>query len=97
MDDQKSILENLETLMASAFVLPEGTSSFEYLRKLSFDGLPKRYETVTSEIRDRMDYELETIQKTGTTPVFLKGFQLTKVERLTFHPLIIRIRRYLIT
>jgi len=82
MDDQKSILEILETLMASAFVLPEGTSSFEYLRKLSFDGLSKRYETVTSEIRDRMDYELETIQKTGTTPVFLMLWDIAKFARI---------------
>jgi DNA polymerase-3 subunit alpha len=42
-----------------------------YLRHLTYVGAAKRYEEITEEIRDRLDFELATIEKTGYPGYFL--------------------------
>lgn len=42
-----------------------------YLRHLTYVGANKRYEEITDEIRDRIDFELATIEKTGYPGYFL--------------------------
>jgi DNA polymerase-3 subunit alpha len=42
-----------------------------YLRHLTYEGAKKRYEEITDEIRDRIDFELETIARTGYPGYFL--------------------------
>ncbi|MEN9442183.1 MAG: hypothetical protein RLZ33_2260, partial [Bacteroidota bacterium] len=42
-----------------------------YLRHLTYVGAAKRYEEITDEIRDRLDFELATIEKTGYPGYFL--------------------------
>ncbi|MEM9895394.1 MAG: DNA polymerase III subunit alpha [Bacteroidota bacterium] len=42
-----------------------------YLRHLSYEGANKRYETISEEIRERLDFELETIANTGYPGYFL--------------------------
>ena len=54
------------------FEIPEGyTSKDEYLRYLTYEGAKKRWETLTSEHTDRIDFELETIAKMGFPGYFL--------------------------
>lgn len=54
------------------FPLPDGeTSSFKYLRKLVEENVGKRYDPVTQEVRERIDYELGVIEKTGYADYFL--------------------------
>lgn len=43
----------------------------EYLRKLTYEGLLKRYGSVSKELEERADYELEIIEKMGFTDYFL--------------------------
>ena len=43
----------------------------KYLRHLVEEGAKRRYETITKEIRERMDFELETIERTGYPGYFL--------------------------
>lgn len=43
----------------------------EYLRYLTYEGAKKKYAELTSEITDRLDFELETIRKTGYPGYFL--------------------------
>lgn len=43
----------------------------KYLRHLTYEGAKRRYEEVTDEIRDRLDFELQTIEKTGYPGYFL--------------------------
>ncbi|MEJ7560555.1 MAG: DNA polymerase III subunit alpha [Pedobacter sp.] len=43
----------------------------KYLRYLTFEGAKKRYGELTSEITDRLDFELQTIEKTGYPGYFL--------------------------
>ncbi|WP_224483998.1 DNA polymerase III subunit alpha [Robertkochia aurantiaca] len=42
-----------------------------YLRHLTYEGAKKRYETLTDEIRERLDFELSVIENTGYPGYFL--------------------------
>ena len=42
-----------------------------YLRHLTYEGAKKRYAEITEEIKERLDFELETIAKTGYPGYFL--------------------------
>lgn len=53
------------------YELPEGYTSFEYLKELCFKGLEKRYPDHGSELEERMDYELNTIRTMGFVDYFL--------------------------
>jgi len=55
------------------FALPEGyATSEDYLKKLTYDGLVKRYKDRTEpEIKERIEYELDVITKTGFASYFL--------------------------
>ena len=48
-----------------------GFDSFSYLKKLAQEGLRKRYSQISPQIRDRFNYELEVIRKTGFADYFL--------------------------
>ncbi len=41
---------------------PDGLSSEEYLRKLTWDGLKNRYGEITQEVRERAEYELSVVE-----------------------------------
>ncbi|NCF42722.1 MAG: DNA polymerase III subunit alpha [Bacteroidetes bacterium] len=51
----------------------EGTNHGEnaYLRHLSYEGAKKRYGALSDEIKERLDFELQTIEKTGYPGYFL--------------------------
>ncbi len=54
------------------FHLPEGeTDSFSYLQKLCYEGLERRYGAATAELRQQLDYELDTIRSMGFVDYFL--------------------------
>ena len=54
------------------FPLPEGYDSLDaYLRKLSFDGMKTRYDTITPELTARLEYELGVISQMGYPSYFL--------------------------
>jgi DNA polymerase-3 subunit alpha len=53
------------------FPLPAGETPSSYLKQLANENLKHRYDTITPEIRDRLQYELETIEKSGFTAYFL--------------------------
>lgn len=42
-----------------------------YLRHLTYEGAARRYPVITDEIRDRLDFELATIERTGYPGYFL--------------------------
>lgn len=49
----------------------EGMTTFEFLKKLCYDGLKAKYKTITDEIQKRADYELEIINEQGFVEYFL--------------------------
>ena len=50
--------------------VPENYTPYEYLKKLCNDGL-KKYDIVTDEIKQRLDFELEVISQMGYVAYFL--------------------------
>ena len=53
------------------FDVPEGYTSTSYLRKLCDEGISRRYEDVSEELRDRLEFELDTIENMGYVDYFL--------------------------
>lgn len=53
------------------FPLPAGTTAEQYLRQLAEEGIPRRYEQETADVRERLEYELSVIEKTGFASYFL--------------------------
>ncbi len=54
------------------FPLPEGFENEDtYLQHITFEGAARRYAEITDEIRERIDFELETIQRMGFPGYFL--------------------------
>ncbi len=59
-------------VLLPAFEIPVGfESQDDYLRHLTYEGAKKRYGEITREIKERIDFELETIKKTGYPGYFL--------------------------
>ena len=61
--------------------VPEGYTSWEYLNKLCWEGLSKRYQPVTEELKNRMEYELDTIKTMGYVDYFLIVWDFIKFAR----------------
>ncbi|MDD6190819.1 MAG: DNA polymerase III subunit alpha [Firmicutes bacterium] len=53
------------------FHAPDGLKNDEYLRKLCFDGLKERYPDTWEDHRERLEYELSTIESMGYVEYFL--------------------------
>ncbi len=59
-------------VLLPAFDIPDPFSTEnDYLRHLTYEGAKKRYGEITDEIRERLDYELSIIEKTGYPGYFL--------------------------
>ncbi|NVJ86983.1 MAG: DNA polymerase III subunit alpha [Algoriphagus sp.] len=52
-----------------------------YLRHLTYEGAKKRYSEITLEIQERLDFELETIERTGYPGYFLIVQDFTRAAR----------------
>ncbi|TNE54249.1 MAG: DNA polymerase III subunit alpha [Bacteroidetes bacterium] len=52
-----------------------------YLRHLTYEGAKERYDEITDEIRERIDFELETIERTGYPGYFLIVQDFCKAAR----------------
>ena len=61
--------------------VPEGYTSWEYLQKLCREGLEERYQPVTEELNERLDYELNTIKTMGYVDYFLIVWDFIKYAR----------------
>jgi DNA polymerase-3 subunit alpha len=64
------------------FEIPKGfKSEDDYLKHITYEGAKKRYVELTAEIKDRIDFELETIKKTGYPGYFLIVADFTSKAR----------------
>ena len=63
------------------FGVPEGYTSWEYLNELCFRGLEERYQPVTEELKERLNYELSTIRNMGYVDYFLIVWDFIKYAR----------------
>ena len=61
----------LGKILLPSFPVPEGRDAFEFLVELCEKGLQKRYDQVTSELQERLRFELKTIKEMGFADYFL--------------------------
>ncbi len=62
---------DLSQIHLPRYDVPEGRDSFDYLVELCEKGLQRRYGKVTTELTERLQYELKTIKEMGFTDYFL--------------------------
>nr|WP_317377209.1 DNA polymerase III subunit alpha [uncultured Faecalimonas sp.] len=61
--------------------VPDGLTSWEYLNKLCFEGLERRYPDPGEELKERLSYELDTIKNMGYVDYFLIVWDFIKYAR----------------
>ena len=61
--------------------VPDGYTSWEYLQKLCYEGLEKRYGEPSQELKERLSYELETIHQMGYVDYFLIVWDFIKYAK----------------
>jgi len=74
----KEIVDKIEEyelkrdVVLPSFPIPDGfADEFSYLEHLSWEGANKRWKEITPEIKERMDFELDTIKHMGFPGYFL--------------------------
>lgn len=61
--------------------VPDGMTSWEYLNKLCWEGLEKRYGAPSRELKERLRYELDTIRSMGYVDYFLIVWDFIKYAK----------------
>ena len=63
------------------FPVPAPYTAYEYLKKLCNEGLKRRYDVITDDIRERLDYELEILNNMGFVDYFLIVWDFIKYAK----------------
>lgn len=71
-----------DTSLIPLYKPDDGSTSPEYLTRLTWEGLPKRYPEITETIRQRAEYELGIIIKMGFADYFLIVWDYINWSRL---------------
>ena len=79
--DMCNVTFDFHQMHLPGFDVPKEYSPGEYLRKLCHWGLERRYELVTDEIRDRLEYEINTIEAMGYIDYFLIVWDFIKFAK----------------
>ena len=75
-----------DTSLIPLYKPDDGSTSPEYLTKLTWDGLSGRYDNITDEIKKRVEYELGIIIKMGFADYFLIVWDYINWSRLNGIP-----------
>lgn len=62
---------DFNTLHLPEFEVPKGYTNESYFEKLCYEGLQKRYDKITDEINNRLEYEMKVIKDMGYVDYFL--------------------------
>ena len=62
--------------------VPEGYTAWEYLNKLCFEGLYRKYENPEGELTERLNYELNVIRNMGYVDYFLIVWDFINYARM---------------
>ena len=71
-----------DTSLIPLYKADDGSSSPDYLTRLTWEGLPKRYAEITDTIKERAEYELSIIIKMGFADYFLIVWDYINWSRL---------------
>ena len=70
--DKVEVYELKRDVLLPAFPVPKKfQDQDDYLRHLTYEGAKKRYGEISDSLKERLDFELETIRKTGYPGYFL--------------------------
>ena len=69
--EQCNVEFDFNTIHLPKYDVPEGYTPDTYLRELCFNGLKERYENPSDEIIERLNYELDVIERMGYVEYFL--------------------------
>ena len=69
------------SIVLPKFPLPDGFDEMQYLTHITWEGAAKRYPVITEEIRERIQFELDTIEKMGFPGYFLIVQDFINVSR----------------
>lgn len=72
---------DFDTVHLPKYDVPEGYTSSEYLRHLCWQGVEKKYPEITDEVKERLEYELDTIEKMGYVDYFLIVWDFIKFAK----------------
>ncbi|MFN5189372.1 MAG: DNA polymerase III subunit alpha, partial [Chitinophagia bacterium] len=87
--DKVEVLNLKKDILLPAFPIPKSfqihkdanMNQWEYLKHITWEGAHKRYDTITVEIQERIDFELFTIQTMGFAGYFLIVSDFIKAGR----------------
>ena len=66
---------------APVYVPPDEKTDNDYLREQVYEGAGEKYDPLTDEVRERIDYELQVISSKGFSSYFLICWDLVKYAR----------------
>jgi DNA polymerase-3 subunit alpha len=88
LDNTNLIIDSIETpklkrdILLPNYIIPkEFDSQITYLRTLTYNGALKRYGEITESLRERLDYELGTIERSSYQGYFLIVQDFTSAAR----------------
>ncbi len=80
--DKVEVFELNKAPIMPEFVIPDQfADADEYLKDITYKGAEFRYGEITEEIKDRIDFELETIKRMGFPDYFLIVWDFLKAAR----------------
>ncbi|MFY9296127.1 MAG: DNA polymerase III subunit alpha [Caldicoprobacterales bacterium] len=79
--EQCNITFDFGTIHLPKYEVPEGYTPSQYLRHLCRQGVEKKYSEITDEVKERLEYELDTIEKMGYVDYFLIVWDFIKFAR----------------
>ena len=72
---------DFDSIHLPQYDVPEGYTPSEYLRHLCSEGVRSKYNPVTDEVQERLEYELNTIEQMGYVDYFLIVWDFIKFAR----------------
>ncbi|HZJ82570.1 MAG TPA: DNA polymerase III subunit alpha, partial [Clostridia bacterium] len=72
---------DFDTIHMPEYKVPEGYNPSQYLRYLCDQGLVQKYPIISDKIRERLDYEISTIEQMGYVDYFLIVWDFIKFAR----------------
>jgi DNA polymerase III subunit alpha len=72
---------NQDPIMPEFIIPDEFETADDYLNHITYVGAKERYDEITTEIRERLDFELETIKKMGFPDYFLIVWDFLRAAR----------------
>ncbi|MDI9475722.1 MAG: DNA polymerase III subunit alpha [Natronincolaceae bacterium] len=79
--EQCNVDFDFDTIHLPEYEVPHDTSKLDYLKRICFEGLNRRYNPVTENLKDRLNMELSVIESMGYIGYFLIVWDFIKYAK----------------